>query len=1300
MNQIYFVSSSGSNSNDGSNIAPWATVQYAIDTITSQAVVQNTDLFIKEGSYPEIVSLIPFLGPGTITLRAQNLPPALKGIVQSGSNYSLSKISLKNTSTTAILVTAGTLTINDLIISTSDLCIAVTNQGTVSTSGTLEVNGNIKSIISCSEEGTVIYNSNLIGNAIFSEAFCQMSGGKVIIFKSLSNGLFVGDRVKISNGVLTIKSPSTSPIDTLPGSSYGLITEGQIYNNNSVIFPLEPSSPLPTPPPVTPPLPTLPSTIDASLITQGTLSNARLTSDVTLQGNTFNGNSQLVKTTNLGKLPALDASLLFNINSIPNASLITQGTLSNARLTPQVTLAGNAFNTASNLVKLTTVGKLPPLDGSDLINLPSNKDASLLSLGILSNARLSSSVTLEGNSFNNSNQLVKLDNLGKLPAIDGSQLTGIVGSGGSDNASDLISGTLADARLTSNVTLQGNIFNAANKLVLIDSLGRLPDIDGSLLTGITAGTNASLLTSGTLPDARLPSNVVRLDGFGRLPAVDGSLITNLPTGNTNASFLSSGTLSDARLTTNVTLKGNSFNGANQLVVLDSTGKLPAIDGSQLTNMTSGNTNASFLNSGTLSDARLTSNVTLQGNTFNSASSLVRLDGVGRLPALDGSLLTNVNIVSDASLLTAGTLPDARLSSNVTQQGNTFNNANQLVRLDSISRLPAADGSLLTNLPSSNASGIVTGTLADARLTANVTLQGNLFNGPDLLLKLASDGKLPAVDGSNLTNLPGGNSTNLSLANQTSTTIDVASSSGSDVTLPAATITQAGLMTAADKIVLDSTTDASLLSSGTLPDARLSNNITAQGNSFNGANQLVKILSDGKLPAIDGSNLTNLPGGGGSTNLSLANQTSTTIDVLSSTGTDVTLPAATTTQAGLMSAADKVALASGGGGASPIISSDLLIAKDYADNSSLPSSLILTAGTTSYSSSPQRRIVESGATLNTNNFTLNRATTLLIRVTSNTPLVETKISLRKASDDSLLYWVGLQGDTNLVHYKNAATPLNVLNGAWTANKTYDIKIVIDPTHAYISTQLNSSSTPFITTDAHSIALGTDLYFSYVATGGQLLVDEMIAYKSSNKDISYTITPSAPLVQTIGNNTDTSFTITHNLNSKNVGTIIYETASPYELVTATVKYSTLNTITIETGIVPTTNQFTVVAYPLTSYFEVPLKNSVNTYTKAQGVTPVALTYGSTIPVDATLSNSFTVTLGGNGQFLNPTGLINGFIYNYFITQDGTGSRIPTWDTSYSFGVAGIPTLSTAAGKLDWLRFIYIAGKLCFAGASIGF
>jgi hypothetical protein len=71
---------------------------------------------------------------------------------------------------------------------------------------------------------------------------------------------------------------------------------------------------------------------------------------------------------------------------------------------------------------------------------------------------------------------------------------------------------------------------------------------------------------------------------------------------------------------------------------------------------------------------------------------------------------------------------------------------------------------------------------------------------------------------------------------------------------ATTKAQVGLSNVADV----DTTNASNIASGTLSDSRLSSTVTKQGNTFNGASQLVQLDASTKLPAIDGSNLTNLP----------------------------------------------------------------------------------------------------------------------------------------------------------------------------------------------------------------------------------------------------------------------------------------------------------------------------------------------------------------------------------------------------------------------------------------------------------
>lgn len=161
---------------------------------------------------------------------------------------------------------------------------------------------------------------------------------------------------------------------------------------------------------------------------------------------------------------------------------------------------------------------------------------------------------------------------------------------------------------------------------------------------------------------------------------------------------------------NITTQGNTFNGVSQLVQLNASTQLPAVSGLLLTNL-----NASNIASGTLADARLSSQVTVQGNTFNGVSQLVQLNASTQLPAVSGILLTNLNATNIAS----GTLADARLSSQVTVQGNTFNGASQLVQMNASTQLPAVSGINLTAL---NASNLGSGTVPDARLSSSVELK--------------------------------------------------------------------------------------------------------------------------------------------------------------------------------------------------------------------------------------------------------------------------------------------------------------------------------------------------------------------------------------------------------------------------------------------------------------------------------------------------------------------------------------------------------------------------------------------------
>ena len=62
--------------------------------------------------------------------------------------------------------------------------------------------------------------------------------------------------------------------------------------------------------------------------------------------------------------------------------------------------------------------------------------------------------------------------------------------------------------------------------------------------------------------------------------------------------------------------------------------------------------------------------------------------------------------------------------------------------------------------------------------------------------------------------------------------------------------------------------------------------------------------------------------------------------------------------------------------------------------------------------------------------------------------------------------------------------------------------------------------------------------------------------------------------VGNGADTSITITHNLNTRDVQVTVYDNSSPYAEVICDVQHTTVNTITLLFSVAPTSNQYRVV------------------------------------------------------------------------------------------------------------------------------
>ena len=118
------------------------------------------------------------------------------------------------------------------------------------------------------------------------------------------------------------------------------------------------------------------------------------------------------------------------------------------------------------------------------------------------------------------------------------------------------------------------------------------------------------------------------------------------TPTTDAGDLTSGTLDDARLSSNVTLKGSTFNGVGQLVELDgATGFLPSLDGRNL-----GNLNASNISSGTVSAARLPVTVQYTQKTISRETTATTIsiddDDAGKVFIFEhtsGTMVVNLNL---------------------------------------------------------------------------------------------------------------------------------------------------------------------------------------------------------------------------------------------------------------------------------------------------------------------------------------------------------------------------------------------------------------------------------------------------------------------------------------------------------------------------------------------------------------------------------------------------------------------------------------------------------------------------------
>ena len=266
-------------------------------------------------------------------------------------------------------------------------------------------------------------------------------------------------------------------------------------------------------------------------------------------------------------------------------------------------------------------------------------------------------------------------------------------------------------------------------LATVATSGAYADISGtpSLATVATSGAYSDLSglptlgTAAALDVGTTALKVVQLDASARLPAVDGSLLTNLPSapvtsvaGRTGAITLSASDISG--LATVATSGAYAdLSGTPSLATVATSGAYADLSGtpSLATVATSGDYN-DLSNLPTLGTAAAL-------DVGTTALKVVQLDASAKLPAVDGSQLTNLPSAPVTSV--AGRTGDVTLSASdisglatVATSGaysdlsglptlgtaaalDVGTTALKVVQLDASAKLPAVDGSQLTNLPS-------------------------------------------------------------------------------------------------------------------------------------------------------------------------------------------------------------------------------------------------------------------------------------------------------------------------------------------------------------------------------------------------------------------------------------------------------------------------------------------------------------------------------------------------------------------------------------------------------------------------
>jgi len=285
----------------------------------------------------------------------------------------------------------------------------------------------------------------------------------------------------------------------------------------------------------------------------------------------------------------------------------------------------------------------------------------------------------------------------------------------------LADGDVTEAKIAAGAVTTAKIAAESVTSAKISS-GTIVDSNISPSAGIASSKISGLSTAATTPVGTAANNLVQLDGAGRLPAVDGSLLTNI----SGADWSAPGAIGSATPNSGVFTTINANSGAFSNVIANSEMKLK--------DSPSGNYTI-------LKSSSLGTNVTYTLPAAPSANMFLKTDAAGVLSwaTADGGNATNASSLNNqpasfyqnAGNLNSGFIPSARLNFGTT-----------------VGTVTAGDDSRLSDsrMPTGPAGGDLTGTYPNPQIASDTITSTHILDGTIQNIDIAAGA---AIDDSKL-----------------------------------------------------------------------------------------------------------------------------------------------------------------------------------------------------------------------------------------------------------------------------------------------------------------------------------------------------------------------------------------------------------------------------------------------------------------------------------------------------------------------------------------------------------------------